>query len=221
MGGSAAEGPEPTSSMLRLVTGAVGTGILRPLLTVTDIIQFVISFLLALLPAAYIVITKGTKPLTRMDQLYNFLVKFPFGGTLFSLMVGIASPYNASIRPRFLKLEKDVCQASIQDRPWLRNPFSSIHAMALGNLAEMVSGVGMLTAAQYVKGCRVIVVKVEIDYHKKARGQVIATANCIIPEDRKDAVIPYTVLVHDKKGELVATCVAHWKISFKDSAKDK
>ena len=98
--------------------------------------------------------TNSTRPLTRLDQLYKFLVKFPFGNTLFSLMVGIASPYNASIRPRFLKVEQNECIACLQDRPWLRNPFASLHAAALFNLAEMVSGIGMLTAAQYEKGCR-------------------------------------------------------------------
>ena len=121
---------------------------------VTDIIQFIFALLLALLPAVYVAATKGTRPLTRLDQLYKFLVKFPFGNTLFSLMVGIASPYNASIRPRFLKVEQNECIACLQDRPWLRNPFASLHAAALFNLAEMISGIGMLTAAQYEKGCR-------------------------------------------------------------------
>ena len=137
-----------------LISNAIGTAILRPILAVTDIIQFIFALLLALLPAVYVAATKGTRPLTRLDQLYKFLVKFPFGNTLFSLMVGIASPYNASIRPRFLKVEQNECIACLQDRPWLRNPFASLHAAALFNLAEMISGIGMLTAAQYEKGCR-------------------------------------------------------------------
>ena len=89
--------------------------------------------LLALPFAIITVLTKGVKSLVLMDkvcsmyacmyvgmlimmnvcgdvQLHKFLCKFPFGQTLFSLMVGIASPYNASIRPRFIKLEKDECK---------------------------------------------------------------------------------------------------------------
>ena len=111
--------------MLSIVLGAVSTGILRPLLTLTDTIQFLIAFLFALLPAAFVVATKGTRPLTCLDQLYSFLSQFPFGAALFSLMVGIASPYNASIRTRFLKVGREECQACLQDRPWLRNPFGT------------------------------------------------------------------------------------------------
>ena len=115
--------------MISIVLGAVSTGILRPLLTLTDTIQFLIAFLFALLPAAFVVATKGTRPLTCLDQLYSFLSQFPFGAALFSLMVGIASPYNASIRTRFLKVGREECQACLQDRPWLRNPFGiNMHA---------------------------------------------------------------------------------------------
>ena len=68
-------------------------------------------------------------------------------------------------------------------------------------------------------GDRVIVVKVDVEFHKKARGQIIASGKFLIPSDKKDAVVPYSVLLHDTRGELVATLVAHWKISFKENAK--
>ena len=112
--------------MLAIVLGALSTGILRPLLTLTDTIQFLIGLLFALLPAAFVVATKGTRPLTCLDQLFSFLSQFPFGAALFSLMVGIASPYNASIRTRFIKVGKEECKACLQDRPWLRNPFGIV-----------------------------------------------------------------------------------------------
>jgi len=107
--------------------------------------QFFAAVLLALPLAIVVVLTKGVKSLILMDKLHKFLSKLPCGQTLFSLMVGISSPYSASVRPRFIKLEKDECKACMQDRPWLRNPFASLHAIALANLAEMTSGVGMLT----------------------------------------------------------------------------
>ena len=99
-----------------MLIGAVHTGILRPLLTLADILQFFSGLGLALLPAGYVVLTKGTKSLARLDSLCKFLKQFPCGGALFSLMTGIASPYSASIRPRFLKVEKDECKACMQDR---------------------------------------------------------------------------------------------------------
>ena len=99
-----------------MLVGAVHTGMLSTLLTLTDILQFFSGLGLALLPAGYVVLTKGTKSLTRLDSLFKFLKQFPCGGALFSLMTGIASPYSASIRPRFLKVEKDECKACMQDR---------------------------------------------------------------------------------------------------------
>ena len=72
-----------------------------------------------------------------------------------------------------------------------------------------------LAAAQYEKGLRVIPVKVECEYHAKARGAVTATAKCQLPTNKNDGVIPYTVHIHNKKGELVATATVYWRFSYK------
>ena len=62
---------------MAMLIGAVHTGILRPLLTLADILQFFSGLGLALLPAGYVVLTKGTKPLTRLDSIFKFLKHFP------------------------------------------------------------------------------------------------------------------------------------------------
>jgi hypothetical protein len=125
--------------MLHIVFGAIATGILRPLLALLDTIQFFVGLLFALIPAAFVLATKGTRPLTTLDQLFAFLSQFPCGATLFSLMVGIATPYTASVRPRFLKVGKEECQARLQDRPWLRNPFG-MHMQHAAHVAPCSCG---------------------------------------------------------------------------------
>ena len=65
-------------------------------------------------------------------------------------------------------------QASLVDRPWLRNPFSCVHALALANLGEFSSGMLMVNWLAYHKDKRGIPIKIETEYLKKARGKILA-----------------------------------------------
>ncbi len=81
------------------------------------------------------------------------------GTHVLAFYIGLVAPYSSSISPKIMKLTKDECIACIDDRPWLRNPFNSVHAIALANLAELASGLGTLTAMQHAKGVRGIVTR--------------------------------------------------------------
>lgn len=81
------------------------------------------------------------------------------GTHVLAFYVGLVAPYSSSISPCIIKLTKEECVVSIEDRPWLRNPFNSVHAIALANLAELASGLGVLTAMQHAKGVRGIVTR--------------------------------------------------------------
>jgi len=58
---------------------------------------------------------------------------------------------------------------------WLKNPFNSIHALALGNLGELVSGL-MLMDTMNTQGLRGIVTSLKTDFYAKAKGTVAAIA---------------------------------------------
>ncbi len=78
---------------------------------------------------------------------------------MLSFYIGLVAPYSSSISARILKLTKEESVVAISDLPWLRNPFNSVHAIALANLAELASGLGVMTAMQHAKGVRGIVTR--------------------------------------------------------------
>jgi hypothetical protein len=67
------------------------------------------------------------------------------------------------------------------DLLWLRNPYQSLHACALANLAETMTGISMISLLQYKKGIKGIPTKLEIEYYKKSRGTILCEATGTIP----------------------------------------
>lgn len=68
-------------------------------------------------------------------------------------------------------------EAHIDEKPWLTNPFNSVHAVALTNLGEFTSGILVTTQIDYMNRTspyvyRGIVLKLGSTYHKKARGRI-------------------------------------------------
>ncbi|KCV71350.1 hypothetical protein H696_02298 [Fonticula alba] len=100
----------------------------------------------------------------------------PFMRTLaFRYMVSSIAPYSGTIFPNVQHLDTHKCLVSIKERRILKNPFNSIHAVALTNLGELASGVMVMSALQE-NGLRGIVTKLDTEYHKKAKGVVTAEA---------------------------------------------
>ena len=123
-----------------------------------------------------------SKSFSKFDEVFSFLSRIPFvspsttippksalvssqlvslvqGGQVLSFYIGIVAPYSSSISARILKLTKEESVVMINDLPWLRNPFNSVHAIALANLAELASGLGVMTAMQHAKGVRGIITR--------------------------------------------------------------
>ena len=116
----------------------------------------------------------GKKSFKHYDSFYNFIRAFPLGKFVFSGLTALFAPYSSSISPVVETLNLQTCEASLLDRPWLRNPFSSVHALALANLGEFSSGLLMVNLMGYQKDVRGIPVKIETEYYKKARGKILA-----------------------------------------------
>src|SRR5687768_6802311 len=76
-------------------------------------------------------------------EAWNLLATLPAGKALFSRLVGRAAPYTGTIGATVVALRPGWAQVEMADRRGLRNHLSSIHAIALANLAELTGNVAL------------------------------------------------------------------------------
>lgn len=129
----------------------------------------------------------------------------------FSALVGRMAPYTGTIGARVVELRDGFGRAELRDRRSVRNHLDCVHAIALANFGEMVSGVTMLYSLD--PKMRGILTGIEVEYLKKARGTL--TGTCEVEPITEVGTIRTQLLVEirDASGDLV--CVAHpkWKLS--------
>ena len=130
------------------------------------------------------------------------------GGWLFSRYVGRVAPYSGSIFARVEKLEEGFARVSMQDRKCLRNPFQSIHAIALANLGELATGLAFLTTIPSQK--RGIVTSLKIDFFKKARGKISCECHTLFPQGSTCEVAADLL---NEESEKVACVTVTWALS--------
>ncbi|MBX2884745.1 MAG: DUF4442 domain-containing protein [Granulosicoccus sp.] len=153
---------------------------------------------------------KTTPVGVRMRGLWERLSPLPGGKTLFSGLVGVTIPYTGSMRARVQELTPGHAIVHLPDRRRVRNHLRSVHAIALANLAEYTTGLATLSGMPDT--ARAILVGLEIEYVKKARGTIIGECKTDIPEtdDRREYRVKVTL--SDTAGDIVATAHARWLI---------
>ncbi|QQD18826.1 DUF4442 domain-containing protein [Spongiibacter nanhainus] len=134
-------------------------------------------------------------------KTWHKLAALPGGKAVFSRGVCLKAPYFATISPRFEELAIGRAVVRMKERRRVHNHLSSIHAIALCNLAEAAAG---LTAeVSMPAGMRWIPAGMTVRYLGKAKGTVraIATMRDIDPGEKAD--VPVSVSVRNGADEIV------------------
>lgn len=156
-------------------------------------------------------LSKFTSPTSLINVTWKKLNKIPSGNSIFSKIVGQAIPYTGSISPLVQKIENGFASVTLRDRRSVRNHLDSIHAIALANVGEFTTGLSVIS--QLNEKAKAILVRIEVEYLKKARGDVTAEATSHIPADlTQDTEFKVVANIKNLHGEIVCVVTATWRI---------
>ncbi|KAB8039228.1 DUF4442 domain-containing protein [Silvanigrella paludirubra] len=139
------------------------------------------------------------------------LKKIPGGNKIFSTIVSKYIPYTGSVSPLVLSIENGQARVMLKDKRAVRNHLNCIHAIALANVGEFSTGLCLIS--QLPKTAMAILVKIEVEYLKKARGNLISESlfqYASTTKNNEDLRITANVL--DEKNEIVTKVHATWRI---------
>jgi acyl-coenzyme A thioesterase PaaI-like protein len=149
-------------------------------------------------------------PGARIRSTWSSLKSLPGGRWLFGLVLRFMNPYSGAVGARVDTLEPGYAKLVLKQRRGVENHLNSVHAIALANIAEMASGLAMLTGLpDTVRG---IPTKISIEYLKKARGVLTAQARVAVPDVKGDMDYIVTSVVTNEAGEEVARAQVTWKL---------
>ena len=135
------------------------------------------------------------------------------GKIIFSRMLGAVIPYTGSIKARVEHLEPGHAIVVLPDRRRVRNHLDSIHAIALANMAELSTGLAMISGLP--PGVNAILVGLTVSYEKKARGELRAECECSVPTGDTRQEVAIDTEVKDKTGDVVTRAIATWLVGPK------
>ncbi len=124
-----------------------------------------------------------------------------FGRWLFSRAVGRFAPYTGTIGARIEEFEPGRSVVTMRDRKKVRNHLRSVHAVALTNLIELSGSLAIIASMH--PDTRMIPVRLESEFVKKARGTVTAEGSCDTIEPGFEGEVQAGVVVRDSGGNEV------------------
>jgi len=149
-------------------------------------------------------------PGAQLLRTWRRLAPLPGGRWLFSRFLGWMNRYSGSVGATITALEPGHAEVVLRDRARVRNHLDSVHAIALVNIAELASGLAMLTGLP--TSVRGIVTGLAITYAKKARGTLTAECRCTPPAITDAREFQVTSTVRDAAGDEVARATVTWRL---------
>jgi len=137
----------------------------------------------------------------------------PGGTRLFSWVLGRYIPYTGTIGARVESLEDGQAVVRLEDRRCVRNHLDSVHAVALANLGEFSTGLAVLGSAP--QGSRAILKRLNVEYLRKARGTLVATARAEVPREPGRHEVFARSEVRNREGEVVTAIEALWVLDVR------
>lgn len=151
-----------------------------------------------------------SRPAATLQSFWKRLSPLPFGKTILSKLLGFVIPYAATISPQIKQLQPGLVKLSMKDRRRVRNHLNSVHAIAMANLAEACTGLAATISMPTDK--RSILVGFQIQYLKKARGELTAVSRFELPPGFGEGEVPVEAQIENAAGEVVATAQAIWRV---------
>jgi len=146
----------------------------------------------------------------RMLSTWSRLSPMPGGKWMFSRVVGFTIPYTGSVGALVEHLEPGHARVRLADRRKVRNHLSCVHAIALANVAELSTGLAVMSGMP--AGYNGILINLNVEYIKKARGALIAECQCSVPEFTESTEIPVETVITDPSGDVVTKATVLWLI---------
>ena len=150
-------------------------------------------------------------PTALIQNFWGKFNKVPGGNKVFSAIVGHFIPYTGSVSPIIQKIESGSASVLLKDKRAIRNHLDCIHAIALANVGEFTTGLCVIS--QLSEFAKAILVHIEVEYLKKARGDLISETNFKIPPNLSQDT-EFKVVAHIKNGhqEVVTKVTATWRV---------
>lgn len=137
----------------------------------------------------------------------------PGGKLLFSRLVGEIAPYTGTISAEVEDLRDGYARVALRQKRRLTNHLNSVHAIALMNLGEMVTGLAVMYSLPV--SMRGIPVELSMEYVKKSRGKITAIATIDPVEEGSSYQKELIGELFDESGDMVARFRALWQLSPK------
>lgn len=149
----------------------------------------------------------------KLLRIWRRCEKLPMGKWLFSRILGSTIPYTGSIKARVEHLEPGHAVVVLPDKRRVRNHLNSVHAIALANVAELSTGLAMISGLP--TGVNAILVGLTVNYEKKARGELRAECTCSVPDTDIRQQVAIDTEITDQTGDVVTRATATWLVGPK------